>query len=368
MADDVGNLDDELLAAEQLGVQAQGVAHEDDVEHARLEGVAVAARLRVEGDPLRSDGERAARVVRPDGDRIRFDGLVGDLHPTSVLAPIFDPSVEQVVLSDEAGHEAAFRFFVQSFRSGDLLDAALVHDRDPVGENHRFALVVGDVEHGHPEALLEAADFVLHLLAQAAVQRPERLVHEHQVGLEHERPGDRDALLLAAGQLPGAARLEALQLDHVQGAFDAGFDLVFGQAARVQGKGEVLGNRHVGEQGVVLEDQPDVALVGLDRGHGPAVQPDIPAVGVLEAGQHLEAGGFAGTGRPEQRDELAARDLQIEILHRQGAAVVALVHPAEFDEGGVGSGFRHDVGGTNRAHDSRRGFRLYSWRRGKCLD
>ena len=227
---------------------------------------------------------------------------------------------------------------------------------------------MGDVDHGHPEPLLQAADLVLHFLAQAAVQRPERLVHEHQVGLEHERPGDRDALLLAAGQLPGPARLEALELDHVQRAFDAGFDLVFGQAARVQGEGEILGDRHVGEQGVVLKDQPDVAFVRFDRGHGPAVQPDFPAVGVLEAGQHLEAGGLAGPGRPQQRDELAARDLQVEILHRQGAAVVALVHLAEFDEGGVGLGVRHNARGKNGRQDSRRGFRLYSWHRGERRD
>ena len=55
----------------------------------------------------------------------------------------------------------------------------------------------------------------------------------------------------------------------------------------------------------------------------------------LEAGEHHQAGGLARAGRPEQRQELAAADVEVEILHDQRLAVVALLHVVEGDERGV---------------------------------
>ena len=56
----------------------------------------------------------------------------------------------------------------------------------------------------------------LHLLAQLAVERAERLVEQQQPRLEHGGAGQRDALLLAAGELVGQALGHAGELDHVQ--------------------------------------------------------------------------------------------------------------------------------------------------------
>ena len=39
-----------------------------------------------------------------------------------------------------------------------------------------------------------------HLAGELGVERRRRLVEEHHVGLHRERPGDRDALLLTAGE------------------------------------------------------------------------------------------------------------------------------------------------------------------------
>ena len=54
-----------------------------------------------------------------------------------------------------------------------------------------------------PSALLELAHFELHLLAQLLVERAERLVDQHHPRFEHQRAGERHALLLAARELRG---------------------------------------------------------------------------------------------------------------------------------------------------------------------
>ena len=67
---------------------------------------------------------------------------------------------------------------------------------DLPGEAH----LVGDHDHGH--ALVgQLLHDVQHLADQLRVERRGRLVEEHQLGLHGQRAGDRDPLLLAAGEL-----------------------------------------------------------------------------------------------------------------------------------------------------------------------
>ena len=68
----------------------------------------------------------------------------------------------------------------------------------------RLLLVVGDEDQGDAELLLQLLQLELHLLAQLAVERAERLVAQAAPrGSITMRAGQRDALLLAAGELAG---------------------------------------------------------------------------------------------------------------------------------------------------------------------
>ena len=95
---------------------------------------------------------------------------------------------------------------VELARRGDLLDLAGRHDRDPVRHRQRLFLIVGDVDEGRLGALLDRLQLELHLLAELQVERAERLVEQQRGGPVDERPGERDALALTAGELGRAAR------------------------------------------------------------------------------------------------------------------------------------------------------------------
>ena len=58
----------------------------------------------------------------------------------------------------------------------------------------------------------------------------------------------------------------------------------------------------------------------------------VPAVGMLEAGDHPQGRRLAAAGRPEERDELAALGGQVEVLHRDDVAE-ALLDAAQLEEG-----------------------------------
>ncbi|MNW03302.1 hypothetical protein D3C71_1992210 [compost metagenome] len=64
-------------------------------------------------------------------------------------------------------------------------------------------------------------------------------------------------------------------------------------------------------------------------GQRATAEEDFPGGGGFETGQHHQAGGLARTGRPEQGQEFALADVQIEILDDQVLAVIALLHTAK---------------------------------------
>ena len=64
---------------------------------------------------------------------------------------------------------------------------------------------MGDEEVGEAEVAAELDEQVHHLGLDRDVERGDRLVEHHELGLEHERPGDGDPLPLPTGELVGIA-------------------------------------------------------------------------------------------------------------------------------------------------------------------
>jgi len=97
------------------------------------------------------------------------------------------------------------RVCVQLQAVGQLHRAAQVHDHHAAGNILDHGKVVGDEEVGQAHLPLQVLQQIDHLRLDGHVQRRDRLVAHDESGLDHEAPGDADALALAAGELMGEA-------------------------------------------------------------------------------------------------------------------------------------------------------------------
>ena len=194
-----------------------------------------------------------------------------------------------------------------------MLNHAAGHDRNAVGNGHRLFLIVGDIDRRNADAVLNLADGVSHLDAQLRVEVGKRLIHQQHVRLDDNRAGERDALLLAAGkalrQTVGILR----DLHGLQNLVHALLDLFLGQMAVFKAESDVLAHGHMRENGVILENHADVALVRRNIVDDLAVESDGAALDGVKARNHAQQGRFAAAGRAEQREELALLDIQIQI-------------------------------------------------------
>src|SRR6185295_4232874 len=143
-------------------------------------------------------------------------------------------------------------------------------------------------------------------------------------------PGEGHALLLAAGHLPGAALAVALEANECERLGDPTLLVSLLDLALPQPITDVLGDIHVREQRVVLEDRVHVALVRRDARDGLAGEQDLAFGRLLETGDHPQRRRLAAARWAEQRIERATRDREIHRIDG-GDRAEALGHADDLD-------------------------------------
>ncbi len=188
---------------------------------------------------------------------------------------------------------------------GRLHDRAQVHHGDARADLADRAEIVRDEHVGEPVLLLQVLEQVEDLGLDRHVERRDGLVAHHQPRPQRQRPGDPDALCLAAGELMGVAggvlRPQAHPLQQLLHRFVRGQPLV-----AVRG-GQDLPDGLTGvERGVrILEDHLQVAAHGphqplVQRGQFPSGHRDRARGRLDEPGQQPCDGGLAAAGLADQ--------------------------------------------------------------------
>ena len=217
---------------------------------------------------------------------------------------------------------------VRSLRSphvDDVADAAgpRRHHHDPVGEEHRLGDRVGDEDHGGAGLGADPHQLGLHALAGHLVERAERLVHQQQPRPLGERPGDRDALLHAARELVGVPVGEVGEADQLEQLGDARRARGAVDAVQLERQLDVRRDRAPRQQARLLEGDAVVLVEpGLPRAacRRPSI---VPPVGLVEVGDQAQQRALAAAARPDQRDELAGGDVEVDVVERVHVVVLA---------------------------------------------
>ena len=157
-----------------------------------------------------------------------------------------------------------------------------------------------------------------HAAPGLGVQRSGRLIGEHNLGAGDERAGDRDALLLAAGELRGTVAQAFLQADP-RGDL-AHLRAPWAPTVEAQRQGDVLGDRERRHQVEGLKDEPD-PLASEDR------QPPLAEtreVGVPERDgargrtvqprRHVQERALARSRRPHDGGERPRRERDADLV------------------------------------------------------
>ena len=196
------------------------------------------------------------------------------------------------------------------------LDAAAVIDDDSVAE----VLDIGEEVGGTADGLAAAGegdDEVLDLATAEWVEACGGFVEDDEVGIVDQGLSDADAALHALGELADGAGTGLTEADHLDELFGA--LAPFGGVELEQGSEEV--ERLAGvEVAVEVGLLGEVADAGLDTdvAGGLIEDSDGPLGWVEEAEHHLDGRGFSGAVGSEQTEDLAATDLEVDVVDGAG--------------------------------------------------
>ena len=222
------------------------------------------------------------------------------------------------------------RLGVERVGPAHLAQLPEVHHRDAVADVLHHGQVVGDEHQGEPVAGLHVLEQVEDLRLHRHVERRHRLVADDDLGLEHQRPGDADALALAAGELVGPLVHGGVGVEAhgVEDLADLGLALV-GRADRpdVERLGHDLAHlaARVERGDRVLEDHLQLdprrpQLVLGEAGELLPLEVDRPARGGRQLHDGAAGGGLAAARLAHEAEGLALGEVEADVGHR--------VHPA----------------------------------------
>ena len=255
--------------------------------------------------------------------------------PISVTArPPWDLTRDEAGDAGHLGDEGRGRSVVHDVRGVQLLQASISHHAHPVSRGEGLLPVVGDEHRGRAALAQDALHLSPHLLPHGGVQVAEGLVEQDDHRPGRDGPGQRDPLLLSAGQLMGVASFQTAEPGYRHHLGGPAVSLARGQP--VQSEGDVSSHALVGEEGVLLEDHADVPPVGghvqATAGDRLALQAHLSIVGDLEARDQPQHGGLAAAAGPQDGDDLSRPQGEADPIHGLHVSV-PLGQPPALDDG-----------------------------------
>ena len=185
------------------------------------------------------------------------------------LDPLHDGVGEDQLQRGDALHEIAHiivdRVGDDVLGRADLHDPPVLHDRDPAADTDRLVEIVGDEHRGLGQLGRQRHELLLKLPPDQRVQGGKRLVHQQDLGVRSERPGEADPLLHAVRQFARKAVLVTVQIDEAEAALGDLPPRRFRLALHLEREGDVVPDRAVRKQRHVLENHADLGGAQLPQ-------------------------------------------------------------------------------------------------------
>ncbi len=118
-------------------------------------------------------------------------------------------SVDDIAFTDEIRDKGIFRFIINVYGRADLKNVPPVHDDDRIAHGQGFLLIVGHINKGNADLLLNLLELYLHFFSQLEIQSAQRFVQKQHLRAVDDGACDRNSLLLTTGQGSGTSFFKA---------------------------------------------------------------------------------------------------------------------------------------------------------------
>ena len=249
----------------------------------------------------------------------------------NILTLLLKLCVDEVHLrsTHESSNEEVDRNVIEVLRSIDLLDETILHNDDSRSHGHCLDLVVGNVNEGGAESLMDLGKLGSHRRAELSVEVRQRLVEKEDLRVTDDSTTERDTLLLTAGQSLRLSVEQVSDIEDTSGLFDLSLDLFLRHLAELQTERHVVEHGHVRVQSVVLEHHRDISVLRSDVVDELVSDEELALGDLLKTSDHTKSGGLSAAGRTDENDELLILDLKAEVRNGGNSARILFINMSE---------------------------------------
>ena len=177
---------------------------------------------------------------------------------------------------------------------------------------------MGDKNGGDLRLPLDAADLLSRLQAKTGVKVGEGLIQKENPRHLHQRTGNGDTLLLAAGELAGLALHQHLDLHQLRGLKRTFLHFLFGQLLTspqvLQREENILPHGQVRIEGIVLKHQADTPVFRRKLGHIIVTEEYFPFCRRFKPADQVQGRTLPASRRAQKADQLSVGNLKIKMI------------------------------------------------------
>jgi hypothetical protein len=183
-------------------------------------------------------------------------------------------------------------------------------------------LIVSDEDGGYTEPALNVFEASSQLGANAHIESAERFVEQQHGRLIDQSARKRDSLLLASGELMGITVAQSSETYSIKEPLSPALSLFLCDLSDLQSEFDVLGNRHMAEDRIVLKNESGASFLWRKIGDIFPVKKNSSGVGSDQAGDQSEDRTLAASARAKQ-------DEQLSVCHFEGHVVYDWLVPID---------------------------------------
>jgi hypothetical protein len=147
--------------------------------------------------------------------------------------------------SDKSRYEQVGWMIIWILGCIHLLDISILHHNNSVSHGHGFRLVIGYIDEGGLQALMQFRDLCPHLHPELGIQVGQRFIHEKYLGITNHGSSQSYALHFSTGKYPGFSMEQMPDLQNVRRLLNPPIDFRFGHSSDFEAKSHILVHCHM---------------------------------------------------------------------------------------------------------------------------
>ncbi len=207
--------------------------------------------------------------------------------------------------ADKARNKHIGRTIIEIERRTDLLHQTIAHDDDLVCHGHGFDLIVGHINRGGLQTLMQSLDLATHLHAQLGIEIGQRFVKQKHLWITHNRTAHSHTLTLTAGKLAWKAIQQLVEAENFGCTINAAVAFFFRRVFQHEREAHIVGNRHMRIERIILEYHGDIAFLGAQVIDHTRTNGDFTIADFLKSCDHAQERGFSAARRADEYDKFA---------------------------------------------------------------